>query len=231
MFEVGIIIGQRFGRLTTTGEVEKRNGRTYQRCVCDCGNTVSVRQDALTSGRTESCGCLHKEKVSTPIVDGRKKCSICGEWKSIDNFHEDHSMKSGLKSSCKDCIRKTYTLHRDKRIETAKRWKSENHEKCMEYSRKSKATTLDFIESLKTTCQKCGESRLYVIEFHHIDPSTKLFSIGGSSHSKDHILKEREKCVCLCANCHREFHHLYGHTQSSPQKSLTEYLQGEKLNV
>ena len=33
------------------------------RCQCDCGNTVLVQMDSITSGTTRSCGCLGEEKI------------------------------------------------------------------------------------------------------------------------------------------------------------------------
>jgi len=60
-----------------------------------------------------------------------------------------------------------------------------------------------------------------VLDFHHIDKETKEFTIGTiKKGSKEKILKEIDKCVCLCANCHREFHHL----EREQQITLQEYL-------
>lgn len=60
------LTGKRFGRLTVIkfSHSVKGNGRTYHRfweCKCDCGNTCTVRQCGLTSGRSQSCGCLSRE--------------------------------------------------------------------------------------------------------------------------------------------------------------------------
>lgn len=59
------ITGMKFGRLTAL----KQNGhdispsRKHVRwdCVCECGNVVNVRLNALRSGGLKSCGCLKKE--------------------------------------------------------------------------------------------------------------------------------------------------------------------------
>jgi hypothetical protein len=57
-----VVIGAQFGLLQVEAEAEPYmwRGRVTHRCwhcVCDCGNEVTVRQDALTSGHTRSCGC------------------------------------------------------------------------------------------------------------------------------------------------------------------------------
>lgn len=58
-------------------------------------------------------------------------------------------------------------------------------------------------------CQVCGY-RKYIgaLEFHHPDPSKKDFSISadGLTRSWDRVKAEVEKCVLICANCHREIH-------------------------
>lgn len=78
-----------------------------------------------------------------------------------------------------------------------------------EYERERYQMKKAFIEERKTKCLKCGESRKYVLDFHHIDPSTKSFTIGRIKKSSlEAIENEIDKCIVLCANCHREFHHI-----------------------
>lgn len=91
-----------------------------------------------------------------------------------------------------------------------------------------KARRKVFNEKWKTPCIKCGETRLYLIQFHHIDHNTKDFCIGANATSKsdETLKKEIEKCVCLCSNCHDEFHYFYGQKPNNPQKCLQEYLSG-----
>lgn len=45
-----------------------------------------------------------------------------------------------------------------------------------------------------------------VLDFHHVDPTTKLFAISGGGFSRSWVRIEAElaKCVLVCANCHRE---------------------------
>ena len=64
------LTGRRFGRLTVLyRDVNKasKNGRqiVMWRCVCDCGNEISVSGDSLRNGNTGSCGCIQTETRST----------------------------------------------------------------------------------------------------------------------------------------------------------------------
>lgn len=72
-------LGKRFGMLTVIGTEEPymhKNGRTETVSVvrCDCGNIKSVRNCALTSGATTSCGC---RKIAATI-ERNKKMAITG---------------------------------------------------------------------------------------------------------------------------------------------------------
>lgn len=65
------------------------------------------------------------------------------------------------------------------------------------------------IEKAGGKCVRCGYNKyLEVLEFHHKNPSEKLFGIGqkGLTRSWTKIQAEIDKCNLLCANCHREQH-------------------------
>lgn len=54
------LTGQRFGKLIVIEMLASNNlGKRTCRCKCDCGNEVIVVGASLTSGHTQSCGCLN----------------------------------------------------------------------------------------------------------------------------------------------------------------------------
>ena len=58
-------------------------------------------------------------------------------------------------------------------------------------------------------CQVCRYDRCAeALEFHHLDPTKKDFGISskGYARSWEKVRNEVDKCLLLCANCHREFH-------------------------
>ena len=58
-------------------------------------------------------------------------------------------------------------------------------------------------------CERCGYNKCKnALEFHHIDPKEKDFGIGdkGYTRSWEKIKIELDKCILVCANCHREIH-------------------------
>ncbi len=60
-------------------------------------------------------------------------------------------------------------------------------------------------------CLDCGYSKsLAALEFHHLNPDEKDFSIAEMNHkSWEFIKKELDKCIMLCSNCHAEKHTKY----------------------
>jgi hypothetical protein len=55
-------------------------------------------------------------------------------------------------------------------------------------------------------CRRCGYAKcIRALQFHHLDPEKKTFSISNPSTKRFQILiEEAYKCELLCANCHAE---------------------------
>lgn len=113
-----------------------------------------------------------------------KVCSKCGVEKPVSEYHKNGFDRLGnqqYRGYCKTCANKR---------ETERYWEKRA-----------------FVDSKRDKCAKCGDNRSYVLDFHHKDPHEKSFTIGKMSKGTEALQEEIEKCVCLCANCHREFHH------------------------
>ena len=123
--------GKVFGRLTVLYRVANIGTATAWKCRCECGNIKNIRAKCLTTGETQSCGCIQKEaarkngKVRVRDITGQKfgrltalyptekrfyKCVIwhckceCGNECDVDIGH----LQSGNTQSC-GCIQKEYT--------------------------------------------------------------------------------------------------------------------------
>lgn len=65
------------------------------------------------------------------------------------------------------------------------------------------------VDYLGGKCLDCGlkDEVVAVYDFHHLDPTKKDFSLGkAKTLSFAKIKPELDKCVLLCANCHRRRH-------------------------
>lgn len=69
----------------------------------------------------------------------------------------------------------------------------------------------DFLKKYKHNhkCCICGEDADCCLEFHHINPENKLFSlrsINERKHTKQELIEEFNKTCLVCSNCHRKLH-------------------------
>lgn len=58
-------------------------------------------------------------------------------------------------------------------------------------------------------CSKCGYNRCFAaLDLHHLDPALKEFNFKTKLMLKptEERVKELDKCILLCSNCHRELH-------------------------
>ena len=72
--------------------------------------------------------------------------------------------------------------------------------------RRRKIKTL-FIEYKGGKCQVCGYYKYQgALDLHHVNPSEKKFGLGdkGYTRSWEVVKAELDKCILVCANCHRE---------------------------
>ena len=91
--------------------------------------------------------------------------------------------------------RRTYKDRRRYLIQAVRKRRKRIREKAIEYK--------------GGCCQVCGYSRCSeALEFHHFESTGKDFGISdrGYTRSWDRVIKELDKCILLCANCHREIH-------------------------
>lgn len=92
-----------------------------------------------------------------------------------------------------------------------KDWYLKNKEFAIQKSKELKVRTRGWINEYKSKlkCSRCDENHIACLEFHHLDPLEKETSIGqavSASWSIKRLLSEINKCIVLCANCHRKHH-------------------------
>jgi hypothetical protein len=128
-------------------------------------------------------------------------CRKCGEIKSVTEFHKSKTSLDNLHSYCKKCaIEGSKKAYRDL---NQKEWMSEQ-------SREFATALFRIIDDVKEKygCISCGENCRACLDFHHIDPKTKDGCVSKLASTKNvtKTINELNKCVVLCANCHRKFH-------------------------
>lgn len=121
-----------------------------------------------------------KNNISCTLLQSEvtQQCPICGKTFTYEN-------KGGNRKYCFDCSPSTNNP-----------------------SQKFFAFKKNWIKNHGNACSVCGYNKcIDALEFHHIDPRTKNFSISNTgNHGIDDLIQEAEKCIIVCANCHREIH-------------------------
>lgn len=66
------------------------------------------------------------------------------------------------------------------------------------------------VKLLGGSCSICKYDKcMSALEFHHVDPNQKEFSIGAARanpKSLESLINELNKCILVCSNCHKEIH-------------------------
>lgn len=73
-----------------------------------------------------------------------------------------------------------------------------------------KRTRKRALQAFDSRCGICGASKQEDLDFHHLDPEEKEFTISDMLKNPaawSRIAKELRKCVCLCKSCHTGIHH------------------------
>lgn len=69
------IVGETFGKLHVIKRIPgMTNKRVYYECLCECGNSITVRGESIRCGHTSSCGCRQREVVHNLKLDH----GLCG---------------------------------------------------------------------------------------------------------------------------------------------------------
>ena len=116
-----------------------------------------------------------------------KICTKCGIEKPIEEYHWRDKSAGTRRSEGKEC-----------------------HNKQVKSRYKENKQVIDNLKDGKS-CIRCGYNEcVEALDYHHIDPSTKINTVAklATHYNLKDGLAETEKCILLCANCHRYFHYL-----------------------
>jgi hypothetical protein len=129
-----------------------------------------------------------------------KFCNRCQRPLPVSAFNKNKRKKDGLQSCCRECSKFN-----------DKRYYENNKDKRQSYNKKRLEELRRFLENLKLSkkCLFCHfASYVTALEFHHLyDKDINISNAVRRGWSKQRILKEVDKCILVCVNCHRKIHH------------------------
>jgi predicted HNH restriction endonuclease len=97
--------------------------------------------------------------------------------------------------------------NKEKKKEYDKKYKKENRVERTKYAKVYAQKVKEQLVALfGNFCILCGNTyHQSVYDFHHLNPKEKDFTIAKAT-SIQVAYKEAQKCIMLCANCHRTIH-------------------------
>lgn len=138
-------------------------------------------------------------------MEALRKCRKCSKEAHTEEdltlFIKGKDAKYGRSNLCTVCAK-----HKNRK------WEANNRDKVNRRGKEARARNKErAIEAKGGACVHCGiqydGTNSVIFDFHHLDPSEKEFNPGTMMKcSWEKIEKEIDKCVLLCANCHRLEH-------------------------
>jgi len=140
----------------------------------------------------------------------------------LNNIGKSKVINSELKKKiieyCKNHTIKETSKEFDVSISTVKRYKNKKYKVLSDHQKKEKnvKSVIEWRRRVKVKlvnykggkCEICGYNKcISSMDFHHLDPSEKDFSISSKTLSFDRLKNEVDKCILVCRNCHGEIHY------------------------
>jgi hypothetical protein len=134
-----------------------------------------------------------------PAADSSAEIRLCPRHGWIE-FHNQARAAGGSVWRCKRCVGEAVTR------------------------RKQKIRRV-LIDEAGGRCVRCRYDRCIInLTFHHVDRSTKRFSMSShTGRSLAAFREEAKKCILLCANCHGEVEERARANPTSPRQPITPY--------
>ena len=209
--EIGVeLVGKTLGQLKVESRIsvasnDRIDSGTHYLCRClRCGEEKTFTRRQLRKNQYKTCGSDFCRFYRQPRT--HRKCKKCGASLLLSAFVH-------RKTVCIDCCL-IPIWHGNKR----------------QYIRQ----LAERLGCSNPLCHWTAPPVARIIDFHHVDRSTKLFQISQHRFWPTHdLVAEIEKCITLCANCHRLVHSGIVDVTKIPTIKLTntdrERLRNEKL--
>ena len=133
------------------------------------------------------------------------KCCSCGVEKNDDDFPWKNKSKNLKQRRCRSCYSEYNRLYykNGEKTKQVKRVRANN--------KKAKEKLKELLSQYKSnfSCVVCDESAIECLDFHHMDPTQKEKAVARlmcDVYNWDRIKEEIDKCIIVCANCHRKIH-------------------------
>jgi len=128
-----------------------------------------------------------------------KICSRCKETKEVSQFCKMTKSRDGYQPACKFCMADSWRRSRNNKLDHYKKVQKAREDRWVVRFNQWKTTQ---------SCLICKEDHIECLDFHHLDPAVKDGDVSDMVRNVgwNTLMNEVQKCVVLCANCHRKYH-------------------------
>lgn len=171
------------------------------------GNSLKLISKELKIGIATVSKYVKEFKVedkSKHYVNDEDKIKIIELYKEIKDITKVHNQFNFISRVTVYSIIKNSGFYHIQPILSPEEWKKKRSLNVINWKKEAKRKLVEYKGG---KCQVCNYNKcLRALDFHHLDPSKKDFSISSNSLSFEAMKLEADKCALLCANCHREVH-------------------------
>lgn len=131
-----------------------------------------------------------------------KFCPKCNTDKNTSDFNKNKNKPDGLQVDCRTCTTLRHREYYKKNGEYHKKYITKQNRR----RRKEAKLAVDKIKS-QSSCKFCPEREICCLQFHHLENKFEnVADMVKGGYSIKSILKEIEKCILVCSNCHYKLH-------------------------
>jgi len=139
--------------------------------------------------------------ASTAMISttATKICSRCSTQKLTTDFNFKSRVTGMRHSYCRECGKQLTRSHYHR-----------NKQAYLDRNTRTCSRHREMVRLAKSRpCADCGlQYPYYVMDFDHLDATTKLFILSAVSRvTRASLMREIAKCDVVCSNCHRERTH------------------------
>lgn len=202
------MIGKAFGKWCVIG-IDRESNRKRLICKCSCKNKTikSVDYYTLKNGKTESCGCIHKDRMKerwinfnkSLIVDGKKLCSKCKRYLQIEEFAKT---KNKINGQCISCKRETARRYRERNSEKYKIYREKRKQSQKVYQKEYRKQNNEKNAIYQKAYRKRNRSRLLKAKNEYYSDDAKYKTFKGRLTTEECIKKGTDgKLLVKCSKC------------------------------
>lgn len=131
-----------------------------------------------------------------------KICSKCKQEKNESEFYSDKRRPNGLQSECKYCVKLRNEKNKEKRKQTAIKWRAKNKEYCKEHQRKWREDNRDKVREYKAKWKRENKAKVA-----QIVANRRAITIGAFLEDVDReLVYNRDGRICgICKNVVLDF--------------------------